>query len=85
MLPALDDDVWELYDGSNDWTQARDLAAKDPERLASLQRLWLIEAVRYHVLSIDDRRFERLNATIAGRPQLITGTTQAVSGHEAAE
>ncbi len=77
-LPPLDEDVWELYDGSNDWTQARDLAANDPERLASLQRLWLIEAVRYNVLPIDDRRFERLNATIAGRPQLITGTAQVL-------
>jgi arylsulfatase A-like enzyme len=77
-LPALDDDVWELYDGSSDWTQAHDLAASDPERLARLQRLWLIEAVRYNVLPIDDRRFERLNATIAGRPQLITGTTQVL-------
>ena len=28
VLPALDDDVWELYDGTTDWTQARDLAAR---------------------------------------------------------
>jgi arylsulfatase len=77
-LPPLDDDVWELYDGATDWTQARDLASEDPGRLASLQRLWLIEAVRHNVLPIDDRRFERLNATIAGRPQLITGTTQVL-------
>ncbi|HZX53432.1 MAG TPA: sulfatase-like hydrolase/transferase, partial [Ilumatobacteraceae bacterium] len=78
VLPPLDDDVWELYDGNNDWTQANDLAADDPARLAALQRLWLIEAVKYNVLPIDDRRFERLNATIAGRPQLITGTTQTL-------
>ncbi|WP_370459969.1 sulfatase-like hydrolase/transferase [Nostocoides sp. F2B08] len=77
-LPALEDDVWELYDGSTDWTQAHDLAADQPERLADLQRLWLIEAVRHNVLPIDDRRFERLNATIAGRPQLVTGTTQVL-------
>ena len=77
-FPPLDDDVWELYDGNNDWTQAHDLAAEDPARLAALQRLWLIEAVKYNVLPIDDRRFERLNATIAGRPQLITGTTQTL-------
>ena len=76
--PALDDDVWELYDGNVDWTQANDLAAEQPERVAALQRLWLIEAVKYNVLPIDDRRFERLNATIAGRPQLITGTTQVL-------
>ena len=77
-LPALEDDVWELYDGSTDWTQAHDLAVEQPERLADLQRLWLIEAVRHNVLPIDDRRFERLNATIAGRPQLVTGTTQVL-------
>lgn len=77
-LPALDDDVWELYDGATDWTQSRDLAAEHPERLAALQRLWLIEAVKYNVLPIDDRRFERLNATIAGRPQLIRGTSQVL-------
>jgi hypothetical protein len=38
----------------------------------------LIEAVKYNVLPIDDRRFERLNATIARRPQLITGNTQVL-------
>ncbi len=76
--PPLDEDVWELYDGATDWTQAVDLVAGDPERLAKLQRLWLIEAVKYNVLPIDDRRFERLNPTIAGRPQLITGTTQVL-------
>ncbi|SDE11686.1 arylsulfatase [Rhodococcus tukisamuensis] len=78
VLPALDDDVWELYDGTKDWTQARDLAAEMPEKLAALQRLWLIEAVKYNVLPIDDRRFERLNATIAGRPQLVSGNTQVL-------
>ncbi len=77
-VPALDDDVWELYDGATDFTQAHDLAADQPDRLARLQRLWLIEAVKYNVLPIDDRRFERLNATIAGRPQLITGTSQVL-------
>src|SRR6202034_4623777 len=42
---AFDDDVWELYDGSKDWTQADDLSAELPEKLHELQRLWLIEAV----------------------------------------
>ena len=78
VLPALDDDVWELYDGHTDWTQARDLAAEFPDTLAVLQRLWLIEAVKFNVLPIDDRRFERLNPTIAGRPQLIKGTKQVL-------
>ena len=60
-LPALEDDVWELYDTTTDWSQARDIAAEQPERLAELQRLFLEEARRYGVLPIDDRRVERLD------------------------
>ena len=70
--PPLDDDVWELY-GPDDWTQAHDLAAENPKKLADLQRLWLIEATKYNVIPIDDRSFERFNPDIAGRPQLIKG------------
>ena len=68
-LPAFDDDVWELYDGSVDYSQARDLAAEQPERLHELQRLWLIEAVKYNVLPIDDRtaRAAQPRASPAGR------------------
>jgi len=78
--PALDDDVWELYDTTADWSQAHDLAAAQPERLRQLQRLFLLEASKYHVLPLDDRRFERFNADLAGRPQLIRGTSQVLFG-----
>jgi arylsulfatase A-like enzyme len=77
-LPAFDDDVWELYDGATDFSQARNLAAEQPEKLHELQRLWLIEAVKYNVLPIDDRGAERLNPELAGRPTLIRGTSQLV-------
>jgi arylsulfatase len=73
--PALDDDVWELY-GPDDWTQAHDIAADEPAKLAQMQRQWLIEAGKYGVLPIDDRRYERINPDLAGRPQLIRGSTQ---------
>ena len=73
---GLDDDVWELYNIEEDWTQSHDLAAEEPERLAQLQRLFLIQAARFNVLPIDIRSAERLNPYIAGRPELITGTTQ---------
>src|SRR5215218_3037430 len=79
-LPALDDDVWELYDTSTDWTQARDVAAEHPEKLAELQQLWLIEAVKYNVLPLDDRFAERGDSRIAGRPELISGDRQVVFG-----
>ncbi|CAN5118259.1 arylsulfatase AtsD [soil metagenome] len=75
--PALDDDVWELY-GPDDWSQAHNLAAEQPAKLAELQRLWLIEAVKYNVVPIDDRSVERFDPDIAGRPKLITGTTQTL-------
>ncbi len=77
-LPAFDDDVWELYDGSSDFSQAHDLSAEDPARLAQLQRLWLIEATKYNVLPIDDRGIERATPEIAGRPTLIRGTSQVL-------
>jgi arylsulfatase A-like enzyme len=79
-LPAFDDDVWELYDGSTDWTQANDLSEQMPEQLHELQRLWLIEATKYNVIPLDDRSGERLNPDLAGRPTLIKGTSQLLFG-----
>jgi arylsulfatase A-like enzyme len=78
-MPALDDDVWELY-GPDDWTQSHDLARDQPETLRALQRLFLIEAVKYDVLPLDDRRFERFNPDLAGRPQLAKGSSQLLFG-----
>jgi arylsulfatase A-like enzyme len=79
-LPAFDDDEWELYDTTTDWTQAHDLAAEHPEKLAELQRLFLIEAVKYNVLPLDDRRIERFNSDLAGRPVLVKGNSQILYG-----
>jgi arylsulfatase len=76
VMPAFDDDVWELYDGNSDWTQANDLSKDNPEKLHELQRLWLIEAVKYNVLPLDDRQIERINPATAGRPSLIKGNSQ---------
>ena len=76
QLPAFDDDVWELYDGNVDYSQAHNLVAEQPEMLAKLQRLWLIEATKYNVLPMDDRTSERLVPEMAGRPTLIRGNSQ---------
>ena len=77
---AFDDDIWELYDTNTDWTQSKDLAKENPKKLAELQRLFLIEAAKYSVLPLDDRTFERFNADLAGRPQLIKGNSQILFG-----
>lgn len=75
-LPAFDDDVWELYDGSKDWTQANDVSKQFPDKLRELQRLWLLEAMKYNVVPLDDRAVERANPDLAGRPELIKGNSQ---------
>jgi arylsulfatase len=72
-LPSVKDDVWELYNVEQDFSEANDLAAKEPAKLKELQAVFLKEAARNHVLPIDDRRSERFNPTIAGRPDLLGG------------
>ncbi|HEY5981048.1 MAG TPA: arylsulfatase [Microlunatus sp.] len=78
-MPPFDEDTWELY-APDDWTQADDLAAEQPDQLHKLQRLWLIEATRHQVLPLDDRSVERFLASMAGRPELITGHSQVLFG-----
>jgi arylsulfatase len=72
----FEDDVWELYDTSVDWTQAHDLARKNPGKLAELQRLFLIEAAKYNVLPLDARAAQRADPDTAGRPVLARGRRQ---------
>ncbi len=79
-VPAFDDDTWELYDTSADWTQAADVAAEHPDKLHELQRLFLIEATKNNVLPLDDRVAERIIAAIAGRPMLVQGNRQRLFG-----
>ena len=72
--PLLDD-KWELYNVAVDFSSANDLAAKNPEKLKELQELFLKEAVKNNVLPLDDRGLERINAALAGRPDLMAGRT----------
>ena len=68
-----------------DWTQSKNLVdnvqnSPASEKLQELQRQWLIEAVKYNVVPLDDRFATRGNAEIAGRPQLVTGNSQILYG-----
>jgi arylsulfatase len=78
-LPDLNDDVWELY-APDDWTQAHDLALEQPDALRRLQQLFVLEASKYNVFPLDDRRVERFNSDLAGRPTLIQGNSQVIFG-----
>ncbi len=71
--PPLTEDVWELYNIDEDFSQANNLAAQNPEKLKELQDLFMKEAERNFVLPIDDRRSERFDPRIAGRPDLMGG------------
>jgi arylsulfatase len=62
---------WELYNVEKDFSQARDLAKSEPERLEDLQRLFYAEAARYNVLPIDNSKVERLD--VSNRPSLTQG------------
>jgi arylsulfatase len=70
-----DNSAWQLYDTRSDFSLANDLAAKNPQKLAELQAIFLQQAEKYHVLPMDDRVFERLDAASVGRPDLMGGRT----------
>jgi arylsulfatase len=71
----LAEDIWELFDTRADFSLVNDLSADNPQKLAELQALFMIEAEKNHVLPIDDRTIERVNAKLAGRPDLMAGRT----------
>lgn len=72
---SLDADQWELYHAQTDFSLAHDLAKENPDKLKEMQALFMQEAIKNHVLPIDDRSIERLNPSIAGRPDLMAGRT----------
>ena len=72
---SLADDPWELYDTRADFSLVNDLAATRPAKLKEMQDLFTKVGIANHVLPIDDRSIERLNAAVAGRPDLMSGRT----------
>lgn len=72
---TLANSKWELYDTRNDFSLVNDLATTNPAKLKDMQTLFRTVAVENRVLPIDDRSIERLNAAIAGRPDLMSGRT----------
>lgn len=74
------DDKWELYDTTKDFSLANDLAATNPAKLKEMQDLFMKEASKYRALPIDDRVVERVNAALAGRPDLMGDRTSLTLG-----
>jgi arylsulfatase len=78
--PVTDDSAWELYDTRTDFSLANDLSAQQPQKLKDMQALFLMEAERNFVLPLDGRVFERVNAQLVGRPELMAGRTAITLG-----
>ncbi len=73
FTPSPDDYEWELYHIAEDFSQAENLAAKNPKKLRELQDLWWAEAAKYNVLPLDSSFSERVDPAI--RPSLTAGRT----------
>ena len=69
---------WELYNLNEDFTQANDVAAQNPEKLRELEAIFWKEAEKYNVLPLDWRAVERLNSELQGRPRLAGKRQQFV-------
>jgi arylsulfatase A-like enzyme len=71
-LPAPTDYKWELYNLTEDYSQFNDLAAKMPDKLKEMQKLFDQEAAKYNVLPLDNRTFAR---AVEPRPSATAGKT----------
>ena len=63
---SFDEDIWELYNVAEDFSECHDVAASCPDKLNELQALWWEEAERNQVLPLNnqpgrygDTRFRR--------------------------
>jgi arylsulfatase len=77
---TLTEDVWELYNTSEDFSLADNVAGQNAEKLKSMQDLFMKEAEHYHVLPIDDRLVERTDAKLVDRPTVMDGRTTLTLG-----
>jgi len=71
-LPEPKDYKWELYNLAEDYSQANDLAAKMPDKLREMQKLFAQEAGKYNVLPLNNDTFAR---ALAPRPSATAGKT----------
>ncbi len=69
--PNLKDDKWELFNTQTDFSLANDLSSKYPKKLEEMKKLFMKEGLKYKVLPIDDRRIERMQPKLVGRPTLL--------------
>ncbi len=74
----FDNDTWELFNISEDFSEVHDLASANPQKLQDMIDLWFDQAGKYNVLPLDDRQLLRLISSIP----YITGVFTYFSGVE---
>ena len=75
-LPPVNSYKWELYNVADDFSEAVNLADKEPAKLRELQNLFLVEAAKYNVLPIDNSKVARLDVNL--RPSLTAGRSEFI-------
>lgn len=70
-LTPVEEYKWELYNVTEDFSQAKNLADENPKKLKELQKKFWEEADKYFVLPIDNSKVERLD--VSNRPSLTAG------------
>ncbi len=82
FAPGFENEVWELYNINEDFSEAENVASQHPEKLEELKAMWEEEAQKYHVFPLDDRGSARLAvpkpSPLKGRDQFTfyTGATR---------
>ncbi len=71
----LNNQVFELYNLNADFNQTTDLAAKHPERVSEMRRLFVEEAKKHQVFPMDASVAARI---VAPRPNITAGRTEFV-------
>jgi arylsulfatase A-like enzyme len=71
QVPPVEEYAWELYHVAEDFSQAMNLAEREPAQLRELQDIFWIEAAKYQVLPLDNTRAERMD--VSNRPSLTRG------------
>ena len=69
----LNNQVFQLYDLTKDFTQSNDIAAQNPEKVKEMRKQFLEEAKKYQVLPLDASVAGRL---VAPRPNITAGRTE---------
>src|SRR5262245_12784927 len=77
-VSGFDNDVWELYDVSKDFSEADNLVSQQPEKLKELQGTFDEEARKYNVFPLDDRMAARID--MANRPNALAGLASFTYG-----